>query len=299
MIQPLSNPVHSFPDAVLQVQELQRQDDDAIHPDSRTKFWSHGEKTAGAVLYLQGYTDSTRQFEAFGDLLFERGYNVFAPRMPHHGYKDRMTCAHCEFTAPDMIEWANSVTDMAVGLGERLTVMGLSLGGVLATWVAEQRADVERVLIVAPAYGTGLLPAPITTPVARVAQRLPNLFIWWDPRVREGAGFEYTYPRFSTHTLARTFLLSDELLERAREKPPAARSVWMITNANDIAVSNTICRAFVAAWAAHGTNRIHSYEFAREHGLPHDLMDPNDPSMKPEIVYPALIEIIRHEPERV
>lgn len=290
-------PIHFFPDAVAQVKQLQRQDDDAIHPDSRTKLWSHGKKTPRAILYLQGYTDSTRQFEPLGDLLFERGYNVFAPRMPYHGYKDRMTCDHCQFTAPEMIDWANRMTDTALGLGDKLTVIGLSLGGVLATWVAEQRADVDRALIVAPAYGSSLIPAPITIPVARVAKRLPNMFIWWDPRVREGAGFEYTYPRFATHTLAQAFLLGSELLQQAREKPPAVHDVWMITNANDFAVSNQICRAFVTAWKAHGAKRIHSFEFAKEHGIPHDLMDSNDPAVKPEIVYPALIEIIQQEPE--
>lgn len=295
MTDSLSTPLPSFADAVAQVEELQGQDDDTIHADSRTRSWLHGRRTERAILYLQGYTDSTRQFAPLGDLLFERGYNVFAPRMPYHGYKDRMTGDHCRFTAPEMLEWTKRVTDIAVGLGDTLTVIGLSLGGVLATWVAEERADVGRVLIVAPAYGSSLIPAPITTATARVARRLPNFFIWWDPRVREQAGFEYTYPRFATHTLAQAFLLGSELLSKAREKPPAAPAVWMITNANDLAVSNQICRAFVTAWKAHGGNRVHTFEFPKEHGIPHDLMDANDPAVKPEIVYPALIEIIQQE----
>jgi pimeloyl-ACP methyl ester carboxylesterase len=293
MNQPTFAPVHDFPAALAQVQALQRQDDDSIHPDSGTKLWSHGDKTPRAVLYLHGYTDSTRQFDPFGDILFQQGFNVFAPRLPYHGYKDRLSCAHCELTADEMVEWTSSVTDLAVGLGSSLVVLGLSLGGVLATWVAEQRADVERVLILSPAYGTRLLPAPMTSPTARVLRRLPNFFLWWDPRVREQAGFEYTYPRFATHTLAQAYLLSGDLLEHARNRPPAARAVWMITNANDYAVSPALCKTFVNAWRAHASGQVHTYEFPRVHRIPHDLMDPNDPGVKPDIVYPKLLDLIK------
>ncbi len=292
MNRPVSHPARSFDEAVTQIQTLQTQDDDTIHPLSRTRLWSHGNKTARAILYLQGYTDSIQQFAPLGDLLFERGYNVFAPRLTYHGHKDRMTQAHSQLTTREMIEWTNAVTDMAFGLGEELVVMGLSLGGVLATWVAQERADVARVLIIAPAFGTSLLPTPLTIPAARVLKRLPNFFVWWDPRVREGAGFEYTYPRFATRSLAHTFLLGDELLNAARKQPPAARKVWMITNANDFAISNKMCEQFVAAWRAHETNQVYAFQFPRALNLPHDVMDPADSLVKPEVVYPRLIEMI-------
>lgn len=295
MIQPLSDPARSFEDAVARIRDLQAEDDDTIHPLSQTRFWSHGATTSRAILYLHGYTDSTQQFAPLGDLLYERGYNVFAPRLPYHGYKDRMTRAHCQLSASQLIAWASAATDIALGLGDKSTVIGLSLGGVLATWVAQHRADVDRVLIVAAAHGTSLIPHRLTLPAARLFQRLPNLFIWWDPRVREQAGFDYTYPRFSTRTLAQAFLLSGELLEQARQDPPAARAVWVITNANDFAVSNALCEAFAAAWGKHHTNQVHIYQFPRELGIPHDIMDPADPAVKPEVVFPRLLEIVEQD----
>lgn len=293
MIEPRSDPASSFEDAVARIQALQAQDDNTVHPLSQTKFWSHGKKTPRAVLYLHGYTDSTHQFTPLGELLFAQGYNVFAPRLPYHGYKDRMTSAHCRLTAAQMVEWTSAMTDTAVGLGHTLTVIGLSLGGVLATWVAQHRADVDRVLIVAAAHGTSLIPKQLTLPAAHLLKRLPNLFIWWDPRVRAQAGFDYTYPRFATHTLAQAFLLGGELLSQAREHPPAARTVWVITNANDFAVSNAQCDRFAAAWRRHHTNQIHTFQFPRELGIPHDIMDPADPGVKPEIVFPRLLEIVQ------
>ncbi len=292
---PPSNPARSFDDAVKRIEQLRARDDDSIHPLSRARLWSHGKKTSRVILYLHGYTDSLQQFARLGDLFFERGYNVFAPRLPYHGYKDRMTPDHSRLTASEMVEWANMATDIAVGLGDTLTVVGLSLGGVLATWVAEYRADVHRVLIVSPAFGTGMVPHRLTASLASLAKRLPNRFIWWDPRMGEKAGFAYTYPRFSTHTLAQVFLLGGDLLKQARAAPPAARAVWMITNANDMAVSNALCDMFVQVWRTHKTNQIWTYQFPREFGIPHDVMDPADPAVKPEIVYPPLIEIVEQD----
>lgn len=294
---PISNPTRSFEQAVERIQRLQTEDDDTIHPLSGTKLWSHGHKTSRAILYLQGYTDSTQQFSPLGDMLFERGYNVVAPRLIHHGYKERMTHHHAQLETTELVEWASRMTDAAMGLGDSLTVIGLSLGGVLATWVAQHRADVDRVLIVAPAFGTSLIPPSLTAPAAQLFRRLPNLFMWWDPRVREQAGFDYTYPRFATRTLAHLFLLGRDLLQEARQKPPAARGVWMITNANDFAVSNAICNSFVTAWRAHNPNQIHTYQYKKELNIPHDIMDPGDPLVKPEVVYPPLIEIIQQDLE--
>lgn len=291
MKHPISTPARSFEDALQRIQHLQTHDDDSIHPASQTRLWSHGTKTTRAVLYLQGYTDSVQQFAPLGDVLFARGYTVFAPRLPYHGYKDRMNRDHGQLTIPEMLEWTNKVTDIGIGLGEQLTVMGLSLGGVLATWVAQYR-EVERVLLVAPAYGIGMLPWRMTKPAAQVLKRLPNLFMWWDPRVREQAGFEYTYPRFATRTLAQVFILGSELEHAARNQAPAAHAVWMITNANDFAVSNRLCDSFVQAWRAHPASRVYTYQFPRELNIPHDIMDPADPLVDPHVVYPPLLAIL-------
>jgi pimeloyl-ACP methyl ester carboxylesterase len=217
------------------------------------------------------------------------------PRLPHHGYRDRLSTAHGKLTIDELRQWTNDAVDAALGLGERLTVMGLSLGGVLATWVAEQRAEVDCVLILAPAYGTRVIPLRATRAAARVMGRLPNLLIWWDPRVRAETGIEYAYPRFATHVLAQLYDFSGDLLAHARANPPAARRVWMITNANDFAVSNSICDAFVAAWRSHNPPQIQTYQFPKNLRLPHDFLDPIDSAVQPDVVFPRLLEIIQHD----
>lgn len=285
----------SYADAVTGITALQARDDESIHPASVTRFLTHGERTPRAVLYLHGYTDSTQQFAPLAEQLFARGCNVLAPRLPHHGYQDRMTDAHGKLTAREAVDWANGAIDLARGLGERLSVIGLSLGGVLATWLAQHRDNVDQVIIVAPAYGASFVPAPLTPHLARLALRLPNLLVWWDLRAGEKQGHGYTYPRFGTRALADTFLLGGELLAEARRAPPRAGSTWMITNANDAAVNNALCRQFVQAWTRHATDRVHAYEIPRHHGIPHDCIDPNEAGAQPDLVFPLLVNIVEND----
>jgi len=288
-----NNPPLAFDAARARIEKIiAAEDAQIIHPASHTRLWAHAQKTARAILCLHGYTDSTQQFYALGDLMFQRGYNVFVPRAPHHGYRDRMSAAHGALTIAELQTWANDALDLALGLGEKITVMGLSMGGVMATWLAETRAELDQAILLSPAYGTSAIPPRVTRTAARAVNHLPNLFIWWDPRVRAETGIAYAYPRFATRTLARLFLFSAELLQTARQQPPAARQVWMVTNANDFAISNTLCKMFADAWRAHATDQIRAYEFPRALGLPHDLLDPIDAAVKPEAVYPQLIKIV-------
>lgn len=282
----------SYAGSVARIEKIRAAEDETvIHPLSHTKLWTHGERAPHAVIYFHGYTDSNQQFAGLAEKLFERGYNVFTPRLTHHGYRDRMHRAHGELTAPQLLSFAAEMTDAARGLGDTLTVIGLSLGGVLATWVAQTRGDIQKVLILSPAYGTRLIPKGLTATAAHVFKRIPNQFFWWNPTVRAETGNAYAYPQFSTHTLARLFLLANGLLQDAKRTPPAAHEIWMITNANDTAVNNALCAEFVAAWRAHQAN-VQTYEFPRNLGLPHDLLDPTEETAQSEVVYQKIIEII-------
>src|ERR1700686_4826140 len=65
--------------------------DPAVNPDAVTRVYSHGRRTERALLLLHGFTNSPRQMADLGQLAFEHGWNVFIPRLPDHGLRDRMT----------------------------------------------------------------------------------------------------------------------------------------------------------------------------------------------------------------
>src|SRR5437763_1022815 len=113
-----------------------------------------------------------------------------------------------------------------------------------------------------PAHDSRPCSAPTPTPStrardldwrARAGARggRPNRFIWWDPRYKQKLpGPEYAYPRFSTHALVEAQRLATALMESARQAPPRAAEVWIVSNAADMAVSNAASAELVRRWRA-------------------------------------------------
>jgi carboxylesterase len=123
----------------------------AVLPECRSQLFSHGTRTAKAVLLLHGYTDCPRQMSGLARRFFERGYNVYVPRSPRHGETD--PGAHQRNEAGELVAYASAGLDVAAGLGTEVGVAGHSGGGVLATWLAQYRPDVVRhALIMAPFF---------------------------------------------------------------------------------------------------------------------------------------------------
>jgi len=66
----------------------------------------------------------------------------------------------------------------------------------------------------------------------------------------------------------------------------------VVTNDNDVAVSSQLTRQLVLVWQSRGLQRVEYYEFSKEQALPHDLIDPNNPHQRIDLVYPILLDLI-------
>jgi pimeloyl-ACP methyl ester carboxylesterase len=290
---PTPRPARDYAEAAARVAALQAHDTAEIKPISRLQFLTHGHRVERAIALFHGYTNSPAQFRQLGQALFERGYNVLIPRLPHHGLPDRLTTRHALLTAEELVELAAESIDIALGLGERVTVAGLSMGGVMAGWTAQERPEVERAVLIAPGFGLYPLPAILVRPATHLFLRMPNFFIWWDPKLKDKVPDPgYGYPRYATHALAQMLRLGAAVRARARGNPPAARSIVLVTNANDLAVDNCTTCHLGATWQRHG-GQVQTYEFAADLMLPHDLIDPKAAGQKIDAVYPVLLELIQ------
>jgi carboxylesterase len=102
-------------------------------------------------------TNCPRQFLELGDAIHTTGANVLILRVPRHGIADESGRAIGGvgnvggLTAAELSAYADDAVDIASGLGRDVRVLGLSMGGVIATWIAQNRPDAERVVAVAPA----------------------------------------------------------------------------------------------------------------------------------------------------
>jgi carboxylesterase len=276
--------------ALERLARLQNADDERVNPVCRSRGLLHGRKTAKAIVLIHGITNCPQQFEPLGQQFFERGYNVLLPRMPRHGYLDRMTDDLKNLRAEELRTFTDQIVDVGAGLGEQVIIAGLSAGGVLAAWAAQHRSELSKAVLIAPAVGLGAFGGRLQLLFLNLLGLLPNVATQRFYRFEDAA--PYAYLGFSSRSLGETMRLGMATIYHALKHRPATRRVQLITNAADTAVSNQVARQFVIIWQARGMQRVEMYEFDRALKLHHDLIDPNNPIQRVDVVYPILLELI-------
>jgi pimeloyl-ACP methyl ester carboxylesterase len=290
------DPAQSYTEAVSRIETIQAQEGGMadLHPLCETRLLTHGDETEQVIVFIHGFTSCPDQFAQIGQAYFEAGYNVYIPREPHHGIADKLGNPLLNYTAEEMAAFASQTADIAQGLGERVTVVGLSGGGTMATWMAQERADVDLAVPIAPFLGIGFLPRVLNRPLTNLMLLVPNFFQWWDPIKKADNPFSapYSYTRYPTHALFETLRLGFAVERDSKHQRPAAGSILVITNANDESVNNDVVAEFEQLWHQHGEEFLQTFQFDKSLGLPHDLITPTRPGGDIEAVYPKLEELI-------
>lgn len=287
------DPARDYNEAVERAAALEKRDGPEANPAARTCLLTHGDRTGRAIVLLHGYTSSPRGFHALGEMFHELGYNVLIPREPHHGLNDRMNVEQSQLTAAGLARFVDEAVDIALGLGDQVTVTGLSMGGMLTAWAAQNRADIALAAPISPAFGFQAIPRRLTKPAARLALILPNRYLWWDPKTRDAPVPPlHAYPRYATHSLGQILRLGEAVRAAARRSPPKARRVIVITNPSDPSVDNLATDQLVADWKAAGADQVTSYSFEARYRLIHDIIDPEQPEQQVNIVYPILLDLL-------
>lgn len=266
-----------------------------LHDGGRTIVLTHGYQTDRVFVLLHGLTNAPRQFRELGEKLFATGANVIIPRLAHHGLADRMTDAHAAMTAQDLIRYAQYGVDLARGLGRKVTVVGLSVSGISAAWLAQNRDDINEAFLLAPFFGPAVLPDSLAPTLAAALVRLPNKMVWWDPRVRENLpGPPYNYPRFPTRALGEALRLG--LHTAQPDRALRVNKLGVILTEKDQAVNNARTLRLVEQWRAVSPDtEIFLQEFPAAENIPHDFIDPLQPDARTGKVNELLVEWLTKE----
>ncbi len=289
---PAPSPLQDYPRAAAAVQRLAPAEGDAVNPWCHPLLLAHGAKTARVVVIFHGISNCPQQFATIAADLYARGYNVLLARLPRQGMADRLSAEPAQATAEEAVAAGQALVDIVHGLGDEVTVVGMSGGGTLAAWLAQNRSDINRVVLVVPMFGVQAFPAPLTRPIAMAVRLLPNWWAWFDPLLQETApGPRHAYPRYSSRTIAEYLRLAVQVAADARARPPAVQDIRIVNNLNDESVRPELARAVAADWRAHGA-AVFLYEFPVAAGLKHDLIDPDQPDAEVGLVYPYLEDVI-------
>ena len=262
-----------------------------LDPQCLPVLLTHGRKTARVIVLLHSLTACPYQYHQLGKLFFDQGYNVYIPRLPDHGLADRTSNALKDLTAGQLADTIDPTLDIAAGLGDHITITGLSLGGVLTALAGQLRPDVQLAAPISPAFGLRFVPDFLTPTITRLLLGLPDTYLWWDPIDQNAFPGESGYPGFSSHALGQILRLGMALRKLAGEQGPRARQLLVITNWGDPAVNLEAADSLVDAWRGHGGS-VQGFRLALLPWLPHDFISPDAPFQKTDVVYPQLVELL-------
>jgi esterase/lipase len=153
-------------------------------PDGRT-----------GVLLVHGFTGTPMSMRPWGEHLAAEGFAVRCPLLPGHGtrWQDANASTHDQWTST-----VDNAFDELVATCDRVFVAGLSLGGTLATRLAEVRPDdVAGVVLVNPALLTQRVDAKLLPMLARIT---PS----WAPiasDIKKPGVTELAYPKLPTRAM--------------------------------------------------------------------------------------------------
>jgi carboxylesterase len=291
----IPDPAQSYSEAMARIEAIQAEEAGLdLHPECTTQLLTHGNETGTVIVFLHGFTSCPQQFVALGQKYFERGYNVYIPRSPRHGFNDRRGEHLKGLTAEEMAAFAQQTADIAQGLGERVIISGISGGGAMATYLSQERSDVDIAAPIAPFLGIGFIPRPLNRAFTNLFLTLPDFWQWWDPVHKENNPLSapFAYARYPLHALLENMRLGYATEADAKHTRPAADKIIVITNANDESVNNGVVAEFEQMWKKHGDETFVAFQFEKALGLPHDLITSIRPGARVDLVYPKLLELI-------
>jgi pimeloyl-ACP methyl ester carboxylesterase len=261
-----------------------------LYEGCNTTVLTHGHKVEQVIILVHGLTSCPLQFVEFGTLLFEQGYNVLIPRLTYNGYANRETTDLQYLTVNQMHDNSAIMVDIAHGLGEHITYAGISAGGTMAAWVAQYCPNVDRAILIAPAFTIDRrLNATASRLVMYLLYLLPNIMT---QSFRRTHGSKFGYPGFASRALATMMRLGFLVYDAALRTKPAVQSILTITNAADPSMNNAIIRNLLTRWKKHGLRYCEQYEFEASHNLPHDIIGVQQPKQNVAYVYPILLDLI-------
>jgi alpha-beta hydrolase superfamily lysophospholipase len=285
------NPAPDYEAAANRFGAIQKMEGPELDPVCHSILLTHGVRTEKAIVFFHGYTNCPQQFRELGQIFFDMGDNVLIPRLPRHGMADRKVENLSPLKAEELRDCADASLDIARGLGHEIYVVGLSAGGTLTAWIAQNRSEVARVVLIAPALG-------LTRREGTRLQKAMALFLPLLPDIRTDSfnidpdAPSHTYPGFSSRALAQLLRLSAATFAGALDQPPRVQDVVLITSKSDEAVSDYVAWGLIGLWRAKGLSKFTAVDFPKAMNIDHDMIDPSQRYAQTQIVYPLLISLL-------
>src|SRR5262249_15734490 len=153
--------------------------------------------------------------------------------------------------------------------------------------------ELAKSVLIAPSLGLGAFGGKAQLLFMNLGLALPDIATQRFTTVDRA--MPYAYIGWSSRALGEGLRLGAAAFLVAIRQPPDVQKLLVVTNANDPAVNNSITRQLVSLWQARGLQQVTFYEFDRAEGLEHDLIDPNNPRQRVDLVNPILLDLLTRD----
>ena len=281
------SPAEGYTESLRRFEALGDGEKAIVNEASSSQLMVHGDQTGQVYVLVHGTTNSPRQWVELGEMLYERGHNVLILRMPYHGLQSHRVSELGRTKAEDLRAYADQAIDLAAGLGEEVDVIGISGGGVVAGWMAQNRPEVERAVLLSPFLGIAHTPFTVDTLLMNLFTRAPNVVLDNPAEPRR----EWVYRGESTRGVAEFIRFGRAVLKQAKSSSPEARELSVLTTAHDSTADNRAAGRLVKGWVESGTD-VSTYQFDTSLEIPHNSIDPAADPEKKAIVYAKILELL-------
>jgi carboxylesterase len=234
-----------------------------------------GERTKKVIVIFHGYTNTPYEFRLLARAYADEGYNVWVPRLPHHALADKMTDEFSRLTTEELVGFADDQLDIAAGLGEEVTVLGLSGGGSLSLWAALERREVTRAMLISPllqptGYQEWMIP-----PMVRALRLSPvDSYAWWNAEKGADNVEGMVYPRYSLKGIAALLgirLWAEDRVQQTVEPVPGR--ILLIRNDGDPSIDGDFNERLATRMVP--ADRFEVFRIPASAGLSHDIVCPD------------------------
>jgi esterase/lipase len=237
-IKPVNLPA-KLPDFDQYLADSEAKYSDIIPGAEKTIVWANAEKTKTplSIVYIHGYSATRQETVPLADeIAAQLGANLFYTRLSGHG---RSGAAMAEPTVNDWLNDTMEAFEIGKRLGDKVIVMGVSTGGPLAAWLAEQPDTDEAFayILMSPNFAprdsnAEILTLPWGKQIAPLI--LGNEYSWTPQNDKHAQYWTHSYPSTALVTMMGLVKFARESDLESIEKP-----VMVIYSPNDQVVNST------------------------------------------------------------
>ena len=285
----LSNPepVAEYNEAVAQFDQVKDAELGIVNDASGSLLLVHGQRTPRVYVLVHGITNSPLQWKELGEILHGSGHNVLILRMPYHGLNSHHVRELGALKAEDLRSYADCAVDIASGLGDELVVVGISGGGTVASWMVQNRSEVDQALLLAPFFGVRGVPGFANMLLMNAFSRLPNIVLDNPLEPRR----DWVYRGEATRGVAAFLAIGADVIRSARDGNYPTGQVMILTTAIDDTANNRSTEVLIDLWRTSGAEVI-DFTFEPSLGIPHNSVDPSADEGKKQVVYQKILELL-------